>query len=747
MRYPGLGTPGTPMVGLGPLALTLLVLVGCSDVSVTEVEVASISISPEVSTIQADETVQLTAVARDAAGEPLGDRPVTWSSEDPEVARVDGSGLVLGQGPGVTGIRASVGGLSGTASVTVVQSPAIQLSSDEARFDAEAGDASTEPVSVEVTNGGEGTLSDLSVSIAFGEDGPTGWLEAELARPTAPTSLTLRARPGELPVGTHRAQVEVASGVASNSPEVLEAVLEVSLRSPSVVVEPGALGFASAQGQPPPGPQSVSVTNGGDGELAGLSVEVVYDPEQPEGWLDLELSDPEAPAEVTVTVDPSDLEPGVYDATLEVRSTSAPESVGEARIRFTLGEPPPEIGLDREAVTWSLMEGAGDPPPETVQIENLGSGTLGGLEASVRVAGGDLSGWLAASLAGTTAPTSLSLQVSAEDLVPGELEARVEVSSEDAVNSPQVVTVVVSVAPRPSAEHSTIDADPESILADGVSTSTITVQLMDPRGDPLTSGGHTVTLSSTSGTLSDVSDEGDGSYTASLTSGFLALGTAVVTGQVNGEDIDDSAEVTFTLLPASPETSSIEAGPSTIEADGASTSTITVRLRDAEGNPLPEGGDDVGLSASAGTLSTVSDEGDGTYSATLTSAASPGTAEVTGTVNGEAIDDAAEVEFTSGTPSAGETTAQVPAGTVDEPTTITITVRDANGHPVAGVGGGLAVSVSGGPNSGTSLAPLTDNGDGTYTTSYVPTEAGTDEITILLNGQAVSGSPFTSQVG
>lgn len=62
-------------------------------------------------------------------------------------------------------------------------------------------------------------------------------------------------------------------------------------------------------------------------------------------------------------------------------------------------------------------------------------------------------------------------------------------------------TVAVGAA---SAATSLITADPLSIVANGASTSTITVQLKDANGNNLTIGGDTVTLGTNLGTLSGV---------------------------------------------------------------------------------------------------------------------------------------------------------------------------------------------------------------------------------------------------
>jgi len=82
-----------------------------------------------------------------------------------------------------------------------------------------------------------------------------------------------------------------------------------------------------------------------------------------------------------------------------------------------------------------------------------------------------------------------------------------------------------------------------------------------------------------------------------------------------------------------------------VAADGSSISTITVRAKDASGNTLTSSGGPVTLTASAGTLSGVTDNKDGTYAATLRSSTSPGQAVIGGTIAGGAIAHPATVTF------------------------------------------------------------------------------------------------------
>ncbi|MDR2931447.1 MAG: Ig-like domain-containing protein [Propionibacteriaceae bacterium] len=154
--------------------------------------------------------------------------------------------------------------------------------------------------------------------------------------------------------------------------------------------------------------------------------------------------------------------------------------------------------------------------------------------------------------------------------------------------------------------------------------------------------------------------------------------------------------VTFVAGPASGATSTIEA-TSPVTAGDPTGSTITVTLFDAHGNQLTEGGDTVAIQAvvpnsnpaqSFGTVSAVTDNGDGTYTATLTSAA-PGNATVGFTVNGAAATDTASVVFTQGGVSAqysslwvvksGQQTATQTAGSN---VVVGVTAHDVNDLPI-----------------------------------------------------------------
>lgn len=81
--------------------------------------VASVSVSPTAPSVAVGQTIQLTATVRDASGNTLTDRVVTWTSANTTVATVSSTGLVTGRAGGSSTVTATSEGVSGAATVTV----------------------------------------------------------------------------------------------------------------------------------------------------------------------------------------------------------------------------------------------------------------------------------------------------------------------------------------------------------------------------------------------------------------------------------------------------------------------------------------------------------------------------------------------------------------------------------------------------------------------------------------------------
>jgi hypothetical protein len=81
--------------------------------------VASVTISPPSASLTPQQTLQLSAVLKDAGGATLSDRQATWASSAAAVVTVNGTGMVSAIAAGTAAITATSEGKSGSALVTV----------------------------------------------------------------------------------------------------------------------------------------------------------------------------------------------------------------------------------------------------------------------------------------------------------------------------------------------------------------------------------------------------------------------------------------------------------------------------------------------------------------------------------------------------------------------------------------------------------------------------------------------------
>ena len=326
------------------------------------------------------------------------------------------------------------------------------------------------------------------------------------------------------------------------------------------------------------------------------------------------------------------------------------------------------------------------------------------------------------------------------------------IASVDGVSGASTVIVDTMLAHR-----TTIDADSASLAADGKSATQITVRVLDATGTAVGFSAGMVALTSSLGSIGAVADHGNGTYTATLSAGIVA-GDAVITGTLNNGLIDDRDTVVLRLQGGDPRRTTIEADSASLAANGKSRTVVTVKVLDAQGEPLGKSAGNVMLFTSLGTLSGINDHADGTYTATLVAANIPGTAVITGTLNGAMLGDTAFVVLRPATsPPVSSTTIDADSAAIDADgiasTRILVTVRNTAGNPLGTSAGIVHLITSLGR-----LGPIVDHGNGTYTTTLTSdTVAGTAVVGGTLNGVPIAdtatvafrprqGSPATTTI-
>jgi hypothetical protein len=206
---------------------------------------------------------------------------------------------------------------------------------------------------------------------------------------------------------------------------------------------------------------------------------------------------------------------------------------------------------------------------------------------------------------------------------------------------------------------------------------------------------------------------------------------------------------TISLVAGDPASIVAQAGDNqsaTVDQDVAVTPTVLVT--DVSGNPVKDVAVDFAVESGGGSVAGQHPKTDPNGLAAVsrwTLGITAGTNTLSATSSGLT---GSPVIFTAtGTPDvavAGQSTANVPDGTILVQTVITIQGRDQFGNALTSGGSDVEVTVTG---ANSANATVTDNGNGTYSATYLPVLPGADTITITLDGGQISGSPFTSNVG
>jgi len=219
---------------------------------------------------------------------------------------------------------------------------------------------------------------------------------------------------------------------------------------PGIAVTPAALTFTDTVGTAAPASQAVAISADGHGSLTGLKAAVDYG-SGTAGWLTLSLSDTTAPATVTLTSSLASLTPGTYHATVVISATDASNSPQLVPVTFDIAPPvAPTMVLSTTSASFSDTLGAAATAAQMITISRADTTTapLTGLAVGSIIYVGP-PGWLTATLSGTDAPATLTLRENKGTLPVGTYTATVPITSSVAANSPENVTVTLSLVRRP----------------------------------------------------------------------------------------------------------------------------------------------------------------------------------------------------------------------------------------------------------------------------------------------------------
>ena len=172
-----------------------------------------------------------------------------------------------------------------------------------------------------------------------------------------------------------------------------------------------------------------------------------------------------------------------------------------------------------------------------------------------------------------------------------------------------------------------------SILGDGASSATLTVEVTDRDGVDVE--GDTLIAVAEGGVVGEFTDLGNGAYEATF-DGPVSSETITVTVTVTSTLVDDASGLASIIVEGVPSGITVAFEDGALTADGQSTTVVTATL-ERNGIPITDEDVEMAVSEDNGSVGDVTNNGDGTYTATYTAGTLAGVAiiEVTATGSGD----------------------------------------------------------------------------------------------------------------
>ena len=320
--------------------------------------------------------------------------------------------------------------------------PTLQVRPTTLTFSAQPGDQLTAPQSM--------TVSASVVGLKFTAVSTAPWLSVQPDVAYTPATLQVSADATGMATGQYTAAVVITSPLASTPEQRFNVTFTIgAAQPPKLAVGSASLTFSFARNGPP-NSLTLSVLNQGSGTVAFTAAALTS---SGGNWLSVTPASGQAaraaPASLTVVATPGTLAPGTYSGSITV--SAGADSVPVV-VTMTVTEVQAQILLSQTGLAFAAVSAGGQPSPQTFGILNEGQGTLDWAARASTLSGGS---WLSIdpSAGRVTRPlldvSMLSATVNTRGMAPGEYYGKIEITGQ-AANSPQIVTVILTVLPEGS---------------------------------------------------------------------------------------------------------------------------------------------------------------------------------------------------------------------------------------------------------------------------------------------------------
>ncbi|WP_322907541.1 Ig-like domain-containing protein, partial [Paenibacillus sp. SGZ-1009] len=312
------------------------------------------------------------------------------------------------------------------------------------------------------------------------------------------------------------------------------------------------------------------------------------------------------------------------------------------------------------------------------------------------------------------------------------------------INAAPTLTEVAGGAVA-DATQSQVSVSKATALANGSDSATVTVTVKDASNNPLSSKVVTLSKGASSSVISPAQATTDSSGVATFTVTNTKAEQATYTAAIAADSITvaQTASVTFQPGAVSASVSTVAVSKASVSADGVDSATVTVTLKDANGNAVS--GKNVTLAQASGSStitpnSAVATDSNGQATFTVTSQKME-TVTYTATDSSDSIPitQTKQITFTAGAVNAAQSNVTVSKANVladnSDSATVTVTLKDINSNAISG----KTVSLTQGSGSSTITATQAiTNASGIATFTVKSTKAEAVTYTAAVTADAVT---------
>ena len=210
----------------------------------------------------------------------------------------------------------------------------------------------------------------------------------------------------------------------------LDMLLKSNTPHPQLAVAPLEVRDSARAGSHDVRTADVAITNGGGGSLTWAATDH-------SSWIHLDPREGEVPGTLTISLDPSDLDPGVYRGDVTVTAKDAPDSQFTT-ISVTFLVQRPGLLVAPTAIERSTNVNSKATWTETILVTNSGTGQLNWTASNEKP-------WLTLGTSSGTGNGAISATVNSSGLAGGTYRDEIVITAPGATGSPARVSVTVSV--------------------------------------------------------------------------------------------------------------------------------------------------------------------------------------------------------------------------------------------------------------------------------------------------------------